>query len=700
MSFVSTLYGSSRAFGGRVSVTSNGSCALRSGDDTWAEAFQGRVHSNVRLKCDPAHDCPRTNIFDSTTTSWGRSKGGFESYLVNSKFSFTDENFDFIQNNAEKAVMDFSYERPAFRAFVIGTRGTLALLTLVFLLVWVHLTNKYYHSGHPDPGICANAKQCCCHLEFWNTWLPQRRWVFWMTVAMIWWQNPVFVITQIMGESSVLTAVITESISSASWGLVFIVWLMMADGLRQPDPYRTKFPLSFYVPKIVFYAFYTFIIVALHVIRKPHFTPSTNESEFGDEDTNEAILDVTLAMAITYIALLFTWSIWFFCSLVKTRKVLTKLPYAQTRFQQLIFRFLMWQTSVVAIFTIAINAIPFFRWIVTVASSGTDDGAGDSDTESRIARLKSLIQDVSEGVQPIGAYILVSVYNYFLLYCYLPPKSSRNPVTMMERLEHGITNFIGTVTGSGTDSNMRPFSFEEACWLFDFAWATYFDPSPNIRIDADAPEAPIAETVKMQTDSSSGDLDPVPHGFSIEGFIYSRRTDTVVIVYRRDWRIVIAFRGTASYKNVLTDVKFTRKAAEFSAADNTQLSAAIPGVRQVLPLIHQGFWNAYISVKQPLHSVLRSSIESAGADAKLYFTGHSLGGALATIAAYDCRKMVFDTLAQQRGTFGMNRHDTSFMGNIRSFFEGMSGSFRRSFSSFTGASRGPNESQGTTLTGM
>lgn len=58
---------------------------------------------------------------------------------------------------------------------------------------------------------------------------------------------------------------------------------------------------------------------------------------------------------------------------------------------------------------------------------------------------------------------------------------------------------------------------------------------------------------------------------------------------------------------------------------------------------NSGFWSAYRAVRVFVHDALRREMRRQGesedsADAlcrKVYFTGHSLGGALATIAALD-----------------------------------------------------------------
>jgi alpha-beta hydrolase superfamily lysophospholipase len=49
--------------------------------------------------------------------------------------------------------------------------------------------------------------------------------------------------------------------------------------------------------------------------------------------------------------------------------------------------------------------------------------------------------------------------------------------------------------------------------------------------------------------------------------------------------------------------------------------------------VRSGFWEAYSVVREFVHSTLRK--ELLASPHHVYFTGHSLGGALATLAALD-----------------------------------------------------------------
>jgi hypothetical protein len=106
-------------------------------------------------------------------------------------------------------------------------------------------------------------------------------------------------------------------------------------------------------------------------------------------------------------------------------------------------------------------------------------------------------------------------------------------------------------------------------------------------------------------------------------------------------QVIVSFRGTeqVKFKDVLTDISLAQVPFEES---NTVLCKA---------LAHQGFLSAYRSVRGALLQTLHSLLTLEDADNKadggdgnsepwdIYVTGHSLGGALATLCALDLARM-------------------------------------------------------------
>lgn len=91
--------------------------------------------------------------------------------------------------------------------------------------------------------------------------------------------------------------------------------------------------------------------------------------------------------------------------------------------------------------------------------------------------------------------------------------------------------------------------------------------------------------------------------------INERATDTQVLILERDGVTFVVFPGTASFQDGLTDLRF---------------------IKNTWPLagrVHAGFRDAFFSVQSELSNALH--------DAKnTIVTGHSLGGALATLTAH------------------------------------------------------------------
>lgn len=103
-------------------------------------------------------------------------------------------------------------------------------------------------------------------------------------------------------------------------------------------------------------------------------------------------------------------------------------------------------------------------------------------------------------------------------------------------------------------------------------------------------------------------------------FLEDKYTDTqgfAIVV--RPKRLVLAFRGTQQLKDVLTDLNAFHMMHPYGNL-NTSIQ------------VHRGFMHAYLSVRKLIHDYARAHRSEFG---RVFVTGHSLGGALATLCAVD-----------------------------------------------------------------
>lgn len=122
------------------------------------------------------------------------------------------------------------------------------------------------------------------------------------------------------------------------------------------------------------------------------------------------------------------------------------------------------------------------------------------------------------------------------------------------------------------------------------------------------------------------------------GWIESKKTDTQGFwVTTKSKKLIIVFRGTSGTKDVITDIK------------RIPVEIEIDG--EIRGKAHEGFLDSVKSVWAQVCEVIKDH-----ADHQIWFTGHSLGGALATLSAY----LVWNTMGKKEiigglCTFGQPR---------------------------------------------
>lgn len=113
-------------------------------------------------------------------------------------------------------------------------------------------------------------------------------------------------------------------------------------------------------------------------------------------------------------------------------------------------------------------------------------------------------------------------------------------------------------------------------------------------------------------------------------YFKSAITDTVgfiatyVDMEREEDVIVIAFRGSVTFTNWVENLKFNKEASPWPDSSN-------PGAR-----VHSGFLDSYADIASSIRAVIVMLLRRYP-EARVLVTGHSLGGAVATLCAADLK---------------------------------------------------------------
>jgi pimeloyl-ACP methyl ester carboxylesterase len=169
--------------------------------------------------------------------------------------------------------------------------------------------------------------------------------------------------------------------------------------------------------------------------------------------------------------------------------------------------------------------------------------------------------------------------------------SLRKVGPVINRVRYGRDDIIPSIA-FGFNAASQEHQLENAMTMADFSHLAYFGP---------------AYIERQLTD----------WGYTDFHWIEDKKTDTQAFACKKDEHIVLCFRGTSSATDALVDAKFL-KTDSFDGSGR----------------VHRGFKGAVDSVWADVQQAVRA----IGTDLPIYVAGHSLGAALAQLAAYRLAK--------------------------------------------------------------
>ena len=99
---------------------------------------------------------------------------------------------------------------------------------------------------------------------------------------------------------------------------------------------------------------------------------------------------------------------------------------------------------------------------------------------------------------------------------------------------------------------------------------------------------------------------------------YSGNTGAQLYILNHKSNLIVVFRGTEEIKDIITDINMKKTKMKLSSHQ--------------YPEVHSGFLNQFMTVEDKINDEIKKYLRENEKERNIIFTGHSLGGALATLA--------------------------------------------------------------------
>lgn len=386
---------------------------------------------------------------------------------------------------------------------------------------------------------------------------------------------------------------------------------------------------TFYLPKIAVVLTYTiYKLVVLFVFRiafseLPFASLVACFTLYGHLAVFPRIAVITVAVLTTMETAILLMVL---IDIIKTFKLHLSVEYVQHRTKLLGYRFFLHQQTIfylvyVCNYVLILFGLPYGPQILQFYLLSADGGEG-----------RGSYFDVQYA--PWGLHLSILAYITTEAYTNLPASFSMRdlkfwsaeisqpdevePQPIMYR-----TREPPSFSGNELDLNPNCFVMQTNIELFNLAWFVYYQGTPKEK--------------KLNIDYQSLPM-------QISKSFFDQQTDTRAFISESVDRIIIAFKGTSSRQNFLTDLKvahsplsqivrLTVAPSGEESEISTRVDSVITGKEFRRARVHAGFATAYNTIRPDLIVQVDALLKKK--NRPIFLTGHSLGGALATISSID-----------------------------------------------------------------
>lgn len=396
---------------------------------------------------------------------------------------------------------------------------------------------------------------------------------------------------------------------------IFYIWA----SIHSYRMLETKITYMFYIPKFLILAVYVTSKIVMHV-EYDIVSAELIFATFIGMLSTYSTADFWYRPGVLYASISFAFEVLLTIYIVmeyrSTREVLKNSDYLKYRTQQIGFRLFVYHN---------ITFYFVFTFLYITLLTAIPNAANVFLVRHAIRKSVFRLHDLQFGIDLLLlAYVTVEAYvnlpaDSSGFFSWLDPRSSSTsrielePITYCKREPPSLHGVV-------PDLRVNCFVMQTHVTLFNFAWLVYYWNTPKV------------EDFQLTEDVFK---------FGIADYIADKETDTHVLIIDGADRIVIAFKGTTSSKNLKTDINMFYSPAnqllptclgegdDKQVADNPILSTR----HWRRAKVHKGFAVAYAAVAPRLITVLMDMQKQRRRP--VYLTGHSLGGALATVCSLD-----------------------------------------------------------------